>query len=104
MARSLEARRAAILTEIAQLGPAMPGSLVVRHNRCARPDCRCHADEADKRPQTIHGQLRLRGRLLLNAAAASTRGRTGGRSGKLTRGLRSDLRSCTASHHNGWLA
>lgn len=50
MSRSLEARRAAILTAIAELGPAMPGSLVVRHNRCARPDCRCHAD-----PPQLHG-------------------------------------------------
>ena len=50
MSRSLEQRRAAILTAIAELGPAMPGSLVVRHNRCARPDCRCHAD-----PPQLHG-------------------------------------------------
>jgi hypothetical protein len=50
MSRSLEARRAAILDEIASLGPAMPGSLVVRHNRCARPDCRCHGD-----PPQLHG-------------------------------------------------
>lgn len=50
MSRSLDQRRAAILTEIAELGPAMPGSLVVRHNRCGRPHCRCHAD-----PPRLHG-------------------------------------------------
>ena len=50
MSRNLEARRAAILAEIAELGPAMPGSLVFRNNRCARPDCRCHAD-----PPDLHG-------------------------------------------------
>ena len=50
MSRSLDQRRAAILDEIAALGPAMPGSLVLRHNRCSRPDCRCHAD-----PPDLHG-------------------------------------------------
>ena len=28
----------------------MPGSLVARHNRCANPTCRCHAD-----PPQLHG-------------------------------------------------
>ncbi len=50
MARDLGARRAAIIDEIAALGPATPGSLVFRHNRCARPDCRCQAD-----PPELHG-------------------------------------------------
>lgn len=50
MSRKLDQRRAAILTEIAELGPAMPGSLVFRHNRCARPDCPCHSD-----PPQLHG-------------------------------------------------
>jgi hypothetical protein len=50
MSRNLDQRRAAILNEIATLGPAMPGSLVYRHNRCARPDCRCRAD-----PPQLHG-------------------------------------------------
>ena len=50
MSRNLQQRRAAILDEIASLGPAMPGSLVLRHNRCARPDCACHGD-----PPQLHG-------------------------------------------------
>ena len=50
MSRNLEQRRQAILSEIAALGPAMPGSLVTRHNRCANPSCRCHAD-----PPQLHG-------------------------------------------------
>lgn len=50
MSRSLDQRRTAILTEIAELGPAMPGSLVFRHNRCARPECRCNGD-----PPQLHG-------------------------------------------------
>ena len=50
MSRNLDQRRTAILTEIAQLGPAMPGSLVFRHNRCARADCHCRAD-----PPQLHG-------------------------------------------------
>ena len=50
MSRDLERRRAALLAEIAELGPALPRSLVERHNRCSRPDCRCHAD-----PPQLHG-------------------------------------------------
>lgn len=50
MSRSLEVRRAEILNEITELGPAMPGSLVARHNRCRRPGCRCHDD-----PPQLHG-------------------------------------------------
>lgn len=50
MSRNLERRRAALVAEIAELGPALPGSLVERHNRCRRPDCRCHAD-----PPQLHG-------------------------------------------------
>lgn len=45
-----ERRRAEIAAEIAALGPALPGSLVQRHNRCARRDCRCRAD-----PPQLHG-------------------------------------------------
>lgn len=43
-------RRAEIAAEIAALGPALPGSLAQRRNRCARPDCRCRAD-----PPQLHG-------------------------------------------------
>jgi hypothetical protein len=46
-------RRAAIAAEIAALleaAPPLPGSLVQRHNRCARADCRCRAD-----PPQLHG-------------------------------------------------
>lgn len=43
-------RRAEIAAQIAALGPALPGSLVQRHNRCARPDCPCHDD-----PPQLHG-------------------------------------------------
>jgi hypothetical protein len=46
-------RRAEISAEISALleaGPPLPGSLVQRHNRCARPDCRCKAD-----PPRLHG-------------------------------------------------
>ena len=45
-----EQRRAQIAAEIAALGPALPGSVVQRHNRCARPDCACKAD-----PPQLHG-------------------------------------------------
>jgi hypothetical protein len=47
---SADAERARIAAEIAALGPALPGSVVQRHNRCARPDCACKAD-----PPQLHG-------------------------------------------------
>jgi hypothetical protein len=45
-----EQRRAEITAEIAELGPALPGSLVERRTRCANPNCRCRAD-----PPQLHG-------------------------------------------------
>ncbi len=51
--RHADERRAEIAAEIAALlaaGPPLPGSLVVRHNRCANRDCRCRAD-----PPQPHG-------------------------------------------------
>jgi hypothetical protein len=45
-----EQRRARITAEIAALGPALPGSVVQRRNRCTRPDCACKAD-----PPQLHG-------------------------------------------------
>lgn len=48
--RDVHRRRAEIAAEIAALGPTLPGSLVQRHNRCARRDCRCRAD-----PPQLHG-------------------------------------------------
>lgn len=44
-------RRAEIAAEIAALGPALPGSLAQRRNRCARPDCRCHTADRSQ----LHG-------------------------------------------------
>jgi hypothetical protein len=46
----VDKRRAEIAAEIAAMGPVLPGSLVARHNRCARPDCHCRAD-----PPQLHG-------------------------------------------------
>ena len=52
-ARDVAQRRAEITAEIAALladALPLPGSLVARHNRCARRDCRCRAD-----PPELHG-------------------------------------------------
>lgn len=35
---------------IADLGFIASGSITYRHNRCGKPNCRCHAD-----PPTLHG-------------------------------------------------
>ena len=38
------------MTEIAELGFCLPGSLVARTSRCGSPNCRCHTD-----PDRLHG-------------------------------------------------
>ena len=46
-------RRAAqrrITGALAQVGFALPGSVSVRHYRCGKPNCACHAD-----PARLHG-------------------------------------------------
>ena len=45
-----QARAAAIAAELASLGLALPGTLIERHVRCGRVNCRCHAD-----PPALHG-------------------------------------------------
>lgn len=35
---------------IAQLGPVLPGSVVLRHTRCGKPTCRCQRE-----PPALHG-------------------------------------------------
>jgi hypothetical protein len=48
-ARSLERIR----TELATLGPCLPGSVVVRTGRCGKQSCVCRAD-----PPRLHGPFR----------------------------------------------
>ena len=47
---SADQRRAAILAEIAALGPVLPGSITQRATRCQTASCRCRAD-----PPILHG-------------------------------------------------
>ncbi len=47
---SADQRRAAILAEIAALGPVLPGSITQRATRCQTATCRCRAD-----PPVLHG-------------------------------------------------
>ncbi|MGH3248501.1 MAG: DUF6788 family protein [Trebonia sp.] len=49
-ARQRQARARAILREIAEIGYALPGSLVTRTTACGKPGCRCKAD-----PPRLHG-------------------------------------------------
>lgn len=56
-ARSTQQRLAAyerryreLAAQIADLGYIRAGSLALRHNRCGKPNCRCHAD-----PPVLHG-------------------------------------------------
>ena len=39
-----------IAAAIAEIGFALPGSVVTRHTRCGKPNCRCKAD-----PPELHG-------------------------------------------------
>jgi hypothetical protein len=43
-------RRHELLTQITQIGHALPGSLNTVMNRCGKPRCACHAD-----PTRLHG-------------------------------------------------
>ena len=43
-------RLAELARALAQTGPALPGTLLERHNRCGKPNCRCKHD-----PPTLHG-------------------------------------------------
>jgi len=49
---SSPARRAQqqLARQLAQLGFALPGTLIERHMRCGKPACRCKAD-----PPVLHG-------------------------------------------------
>ncbi len=48
--RRQQAQAAGIAAELASLGLALPGTLIQRHTRCGRANCRCHAD-----PPVLHG-------------------------------------------------
>lgn len=57
MARSTAQRLAAyeqryreLAAQLADIGYIRSGSLALRHNRCGKPTCRCHAD-----PPQLHG-------------------------------------------------
>lgn len=57
MARSTAQRLAAyerryreLAAQLAEIGYISSGSLALRHNRCGKPNCRCHAD-----PPQLHG-------------------------------------------------
>ena len=63
-------RRRQLAREIATIDAALPGSIVIRHARCGKPNCRCHQD-----PSQLHGPYiqwtrkingRTRTRLLTN--------------------------------------
>jgi hypothetical protein len=43
-------RLAELARALAETGPALPGTLLERHNRCGKPNCRCKHD-----PPTLHG-------------------------------------------------
>ena len=39
-------RQKRIAAALARIDFALPGSIQVRHNRCGKPSCRCHSDDA----------------------------------------------------------
>jgi hypothetical protein len=53
MSKAMERSRRAqqrLAAELAEIGFALPGSVVVRHMRCGKANCRCKAD-----PRQLHG-------------------------------------------------
>ncbi|MHB8293579.1 MAG: DUF6788 family protein [Acidimicrobiales bacterium] len=50
-AQRLELRR--ISTELASVGPCLPGSVVIRQGRCGKSGCSCRAE-----PPRLHGPFR----------------------------------------------
>ena|SRR5450755_1104094 len=48
--RGAQQARAAIQAALAQIGFALPGSIVIRRTRCGKPRCACKAD-----PPSLHG-------------------------------------------------
>lgn len=46
----IERHRRRLLSQIAEIGYALPGSLTVRHTRCSSPGCRCRSE-----PPALHG-------------------------------------------------
>jgi len=50
LTRAQRARLSRLRSELASLGPSLPGSLVRRQTRCGKANCRCHAD-----PPQLHG-------------------------------------------------
>ncbi len=47
---SYERRYRQLAAQVADIGYIRSGSLALRHNRCGKPNCRCHAD-----PPQLHG-------------------------------------------------
>jgi hypothetical protein len=45
-----ERRYRELAAQVADIGYIRAGSLALRHNRCGKPNCRCHAD-----PPQLHG-------------------------------------------------
>lgn len=45
-----ERRYRELAAQLAEIGYICSGSLALRHNRCGKPNCRCHAD-----PPHLHG-------------------------------------------------
>ncbi len=45
-----ERRYTELAAQVADIGYIRTGSLALRHNRCGKPGCRCHAD-----PPQLHG-------------------------------------------------
>jgi hypothetical protein len=53
MAKRAQDRLAEILTELAHIGPVLPGSITDRRTRCQRSGCHCRAE-----PAVLHGPYR----------------------------------------------
>jgi len=50
MTEHLSTLREELIRQVSEIHGALPGSVVIRHARCGKQSCRCHAD-----PPQLHG-------------------------------------------------
>lgn len=65
----LEKRRAAVLTQISQLGDFRPGSITSTQGRCGNPNCHCHKPGEPGHGPNVRLTYKLAGKTLTESFA-----------------------------------
>jgi len=65
----LEKRRAAVLTQISQLGDFRPGSITSTQGRCGNPNCHCHKPGEPGHGPNVRLTYKLGGKTLTESFA-----------------------------------